>query len=77
MLTNSVEFSAASLLSLACTSHIVHFALKMTTVASCAAEVTAGTEINYRQIDNVERMHGSCMQSVIVHGRIVILACYL
>ena len=52
----------------------------MTTMASHAAEiqtVTAGTEINYKRIDNVERMHGSCMQLVIIHDHIIIIACYL
>ena len=38
---------AALLLSLTCTSHIVRFTFKMTTVTSHAAEITAATEINY------------------------------
>ena len=46
LLTNSVEFSAASLLSSACTSHIVRFVLKVTAMASHAAEITADTKIN-------------------------------
>ena len=71
LLTNSVEFLAASLLSSAWTSHIVHLALKMITMASHAAEITAGMEINYKRIDNVECIHGSCMQLFIVHGRII------
>ena len=49
----------------------------MTTMASRAAEITGGMEINYKRIDNVERMHGSCMQLVIMHDHIIILVCYL
>ena len=63
----SVEFSAASL----------SLARKMTTMASHAAEITAGMEINYKRIDNFECIHGGCMQLVIVYGRIIILVCYL
>ena len=70
LLINSVEFLAASHLFLACTSLIVHFMLKMTTKALCVAEIIASMEINYR-IDNVECMHGNCMQLVIVHSHIV------
>ena len=77
LLTNSVEVLAISLLSSACPSYFVCFALTITTMALCAAEITAGKKINYKRIDNVERMHGSCMQLVIMHNHIIILACYL
>ena len=78
LFTNSVRSSTASLLSSTCTSHIVRFALKMTTMASLPAKITAGTEINYMHSLGVAT-HGSCKHAQLfsVHGsgRIVILAC--
>ena len=77
LLTITVEILTALLLLSTCTSHIVHFTLKITTMALHAAEITAGTEINPKPINSVQHMHGSCMQLIIMHGHIITLACYL
>ena len=45
LLNNSVGFLAELLLSSTCTFQIVHFPLKMTTMASYAADISAVTEI--------------------------------
>ena len=59
--------ATASLLSSTYTSHIVCFALKITTMASLVAEITGGTEINYMHTNQLSWEYAWQLQAV-VHG---------